>query len=255
MADRARVARVARVIGSYISPYVRKVLVCLDHKGIAYEIDPIVPFFGDERFSELSPLRRVPVWIDDRVTLADSSVICQYLEDRHPEPRFYPRDVADRARARWLEEFADTRLGDLLIWRLFNQLAIRPRVFEEPPDEAVVKQALEVEIPGALDYLEGQLPGGGFCFGELSIADVSIACFFRTASFARFRLDAGRWPRTAAFVDRVLALPSFQRLATLEDAMLRTRIPQQREMLRGLGAPIAAETLAAAAPRRGIMPI
>ena len=55
------------IIGSYISPYVRKVLVCLHLKGIAYEIDPIVPFFGDERFSRLSPLRRIPV-LDRRAT-------------------------------------------------------------------------------------------------------------------------------------------------------------------------------------------
>ncbi|TMA53841.1 MAG: glutathione S-transferase family protein, partial [Deltaproteobacteria bacterium] len=42
-----------RIIGSYLSPYVRKVLVCLHAKGIPYEIDPIVPFMGDDRFSEL----------------------------------------------------------------------------------------------------------------------------------------------------------------------------------------------------------
>src|SRR6476646_3328078 len=95
-----------RIIGSYLSPYVRKVIVCLTVKGIAYEIDPIVPFFGDDRFARLSPLRRIPVLIDDEVTLSDSSVICQYLEDRWPEPALYPADIAARARARWLEEFA-----------------------------------------------------------------------------------------------------------------------------------------------------
>jgi len=105
------------------------VLVCLHLKGIAYEIDPIVPFLGDDRFSALSPLRRIPVLIDDRVTLTDSSVICQYLEDRWPEPAIFPRDVTDRARARWLEEFADTRMGDVFIWRLFNQVVIRPFVW------------------------------------------------------------------------------------------------------------------------------
>ena len=61
-----------RVIGSYLSPYVRKVLAVLELKGLRYEIDPIVPFMGDDRFTALSPLRRVPVLIDDRVTLADS---------------------------------------------------------------------------------------------------------------------------------------------------------------------------------------
>ena len=54
-----------KIIGSYLSPYVRKVLVFLHAKGIPYQIDPIVPFFGDERFTALSPLRRIPVLIDD----------------------------------------------------------------------------------------------------------------------------------------------------------------------------------------------
>ena len=32
-----------RIVGSYLSPYVRKILVALDLKRVAYEIDPIVP--------------------------------------------------------------------------------------------------------------------------------------------------------------------------------------------------------------------
>jgi glutathione S-transferase len=244
-----------QIIGSPISPYVRKVLVCLEHKQLDYEIDPIVPFFGDDRFSKLSPLRRIPVLIDARVALADSSVICQYLEDLHPEPAFYPRDVADRARARWLEEFADSRMGDVFIWRLFNQVAIKPRVWNEPTDQAVVKQALEVEIPSVLDYLEEQLPEEGFFFGELSIADVSIACFFRNAAFARFQPDAARWPRTAAFVARTLALPSFAKLAKIEDLMLRTPIAQQGEALKNAGVALMKDSYRTPTPRRGVMSI
>src|SRR5512134_1574044 len=159
-----------KIVGSYLSPYVRKVLVCLEAKGLAYEIDPIVPFLGDDRFSKLSPLRRIPVLIDGDLALSDSSVICQYLEDRHPEPALYPADVADRARARWLEEFADTRLGDVFIWRLFNQVTIRPVVWGEPTDEAVVAKALAEDIPQVLDYLESLAPAEGFFFGALSIA-------------------------------------------------------------------------------------
>jgi glutathione S-transferase len=34
------------VIGSYVSPYVRKVLACMNLKGLDYEFDPITPFFG-----------------------------------------------------------------------------------------------------------------------------------------------------------------------------------------------------------------
>jgi glutathione S-transferase len=244
-----------QIVGSYISPYVRKVLVALHLKGIDYRIDPIVPFFGDERFSRLSPVRRIPVLIDDRVTLADSSVICQYLEDRYPAPMLYPRDVADRAQARWLEEYADTRMGEVLIWRLFNQLVINRFVWGEKTDQAIVDRAIDEEIPGILDYLESTVPSDGFLFGEVSIADISLAAFFRNAAFARYSVDATRWPNTAAFVTRVLDLEAFTRLRPFEELSTRTPIDRHRDALREAGAPISPETYGTTKPRRGILQI
>ncbi len=244
-----------QIVGSYLSPYVRKVLVVLDLKRIPYEIDPIIPFMGDERFSKVSPIRRIPVLIDDRVTLADSSVICQYLEDRHPEPALYPADVADRARARWLEEFADSRMGEVFIWRLFNEVAIKPFVWGETTNSEVVERTLTVDIPAVLDYLESQVPSDGFVFGAVSIADLSIASFFRNAALARFTVDAARWPKTAAFVARVLALDPFAKLKPFEERTARTPIPKQRAALAEMGAPISSESYGTAVPRRGVMSI
>ena len=249
MADRVQ------IIGSYLSPYVRKVLVVLDLKGIPYESDPIVPFYGDERFSQISPVRRIPVLIDSQATLTDSSVICQYLEDLCPEPALYPANIVDRARARWLEEYADSRMGEVFIWRLFNQVAIKPNVWGEQTDNAIVAKTLSEEIPQILDYLETQLPAEGFIFGKVSIADISIACFFRNAAFARFKPDASRWPRTAALVERTLNLPSFQKLKPIEERMLRTPIAQHRAALTELGIPITQSTYGTAEPRRGLMRI
>ena len=242
-----------RIIGSYLSPYVRKVLACLDLKGLAYEIDPIVPYMGDDRFTALSPLRRVPVLIDDRVTLADSSVICQYLEDRYPEPALYPLDVADRARARWLEEFADSRMGDVFIWGLFNHAVIAPAVWGTPRDLAVIDRIVSEEIPPVLDYLESQVPAEEFLFGALCIADLSIAVFLRNAAFALYQVDPGRWPATARFVDRVLAQDCLAKLQPFEALMLRTPILQQRAALAAAGAPVCAETVGGSPPRRGVM--
>jgi len=244
-----------RIIGTYISPYVRKVLVCLALKQVSYEIDPIVPFMGDARFSQLSPIRRIPVLLDDQVTLCDSSVICQYLEDRYPEPALYPRNIADRARARWLEEFADTRMGEVFIWRLFNQVAINPFVWGEPTDTAILEKTLQEDIPHVLDYLETQVPSASFCFGDVCIADISIAAFFRNAAFANFRVDETRWPKMAGFVDRVLALDAFAALKPFEDKSIRTPIPQHRAALTKLGAPLMSETYGTTTPRRGLMRI
>lgn len=245
-----------RVVGSYLSPYARKVLVCLDLKGLAYEIDPIVPFYGDDAFAKASPVRRIPVLFDGEVTLADSTVICEYLEDRYPQPALLPRDPADRARARWLEEFADTRMGEVFIWHLFNQLVIRRFVWGEAKDEAVLAKAREEEIPQVLGYLEGEVPASGYLFGEaIGLADVAVAAFFRNALFVKHPVDASRWPRTSAYVARVLDHPSFVKLRPFEELLLRTPIAEHRAALKAAGAPVSEETFGTATPRRGLLAI
>ena len=198
-----------RVIGSYLSPYVRKVLVVLDLKGIPYEIDPIIPYFGDERFSQLSPIRAIPVFIDDKVSLCDSSVICQYLEDRYPTPALYPADIADRARARWLEEYADTRMGEVIIWRLFNQVAIGPGVWGEMTDPAVLDRTLNKDLPHVLYYVESQLPADGFFFGTLSIADISIWPWI--SRFEWQTIDLKDYPNVLRWYREIAARPAVPR--------------------------------------------
>jgi len=241
------------IIGNYLSPYVRKVLVCLELKGIPYRIDPIAPFVGNEDFSRLSPLRRIPVLIDGELVLNDSTVICEYLQDRFPEISLYPSDPVQRARARWLEEYADSYLGDVIVWRMFFQKGVRRFLFNEGTDEDVVRKAREEELPVGLDYLEAHLPEDGWLFGELSIADISIAAFFRNAAFVRYQVDAARWPRMAAFLTRAWALPAFRTLAAYEDGMLRTPLPEQRDLLAAMGAPLTETTCGNASPRYGLM--
>lgn len=241
------------IIGSYLSPYVRKVLVALHLKGIAYEIDPITPFMGDERFSKLSPLRRIPVLQDGDLVLADSSVICEYLEDRQPKPALYPRDIASRARARWFEEYGDSRMGDVFIWQYWYPLVVNRFVFGVAPDKAAVEKTVEVEIPEVLGYLERELPATGFLFGEPSVADITIAAVSRNLELARYRIDSTRWPKTAAFVTRALALLEFARLRPFEEVMLRTPPAQQRTALAALGAPLTRDSVGNAPPRPGIM--
>jgi glutathione S-transferase len=243
------------IIGSYLSPYVRKVLVALELKGVAYEVDPIVPFFGDHRFAQISPLRRIPVLIDDEVTLCDSSVICQYLDEKYPSPPLYPTARFARAKARWLEEYADSRLGDVFIWRLYNEIVISRFVWGKPTSKEVVERTRNVELPEVLDHLEPQLPAAGYFYEALSIADISIASFFRNLDFARIEIDAERWPRTVAYVERIHKTPPFQVLRFFEDLCMKTPIAQHREALREAGAPISVESYGTSAPRPGPMTI
>jgi len=242
-----------RIIGSFVSPYVRKVLACVNLKGLDYEVDPITPFYGNDEFERLSPLRRIPVLVDGDFSISDSSVICAYLDEAYPGHALYPPDPKARARARWFEEFADSRLGDLFIWGLFYQKVVRPIVWGEPGDQARIDKSLNEGIPAALDYLEEELPSQGFLFGEIGVADISIASFFRNGAYAGFETDAERWPTTAAFVERTLAHPCIAKLLPFEDVQRSAEIRSRRQALLDAGAPLTSETLGEREPRRGMM--
>lgn len=95
-----------------LSSYAQKVKIMLREKGVAF--DPVVPdSFGtarrDDVFSQVSPRHEVPVLVVNGVSVFDSSIICEYLEDRWPEPALLPHDPAGRARARMIEDVCDTQ--------------------------------------------------------------------------------------------------------------------------------------------------
>ena len=242
-----------KIIGSFVSPYVRKVLACLELKGVDYEVDPITPFFGNDEFTALSPLRRIPVLIDGDVVLSDSSVIAAYIDELHPEPPLLPAAPADRARARWFEEYADTRLGDVFIWGLFYPKFVAPMVWGEPVDDARVERTLSHDAPRELDYLERELPTEGYIAGPFGLADIAVASFFRNAFYVGFAIEAARWPRTATYIDRVLAHPVFEKLRRYEEIQLGTSIAGRRQALIDAGARLTEESLSERVPRKGIM--
>jgi glutathione S-transferase len=243
----------ATIIGGPASPYVRKVLAALHWKGIAYAIDPIVPFYGNDEFGRLSPLRRIPVYCDDQVTLCDSSVILQYLEDRWPQNSLYPQDVGQRARARWLEEYADTRVGDVFIWKLFYDAVVGPGVFGAERHPELRAAVLAQDLPEVMNYLESQMRENAFLCGSLSVADLALAPHFRNLAWARVEPDWSRWPNTGAWLERVNAATSLGELATVGLQLMKVPPPRHRDKLIELGFEVTAQSVGTETPRRGIM--
>src|SRR5438552_5052396 len=97
------------------SPYARKVRIALYEKGVAFE--RVRALHGDcnrTDFLHVNPRAEVPALIDGDIRLYDSTVICEYLEDRYPAPPIYPREPAARAQCRLLEGLADTQLDAAL---------------------------------------------------------------------------------------------------------------------------------------------
>jgi glutathione S-transferase len=194
------------------------------------------------------------VLIDGDVTLSDSTVICEYLEEAYPERALLPAGVKDRARSRWLEEYADTRLGDVFIWGLFYPKFVHPMIWGEPGDQQRIERTLAQDVPRELDYLERHLPTSGFLFGaDIGLADISIATFFRNAAYISVHIDPHRWPRTAAYIERALAQPCFAATLPFEQAQLGTDPKGRRQALLAAGAPLTQQSVGTREPRPGVM--
>lgn len=240
------------VIGNPVSPYVRKVLAACAVKGIAVQIDPVTPFYTDDAFRQLSPLRRIPVWIDGEVVLNDSTVISEYLDETRDGPALFPSDPLARAHARWLEEYADSRLGDLLVWKLFFRLGLQPRVFKVEVDREELAKT-QSELPETFDYLESQLPQTGFLFGDQPMAaDFAIAAPFVNAEIVGVTPDATRWPVLTGWLQRMEGTV----LGPLNGAarsLVRTRVAEQRSRLVELGLTPASRDHSTPTPSRGPM--
>jgi glutathione S-transferase len=197
------------VFGVNASPFVRKVRVALAEKNIAYDLAPVFPGDNDADFRKMSPLGKIPAFKDGERTLADSSVICAYLERVHPTPALYPQDPYDFARALWFEEYGDSALIQATGPKVFFEKIVAPMFFKRPTNQEIVDKAVKEEVPPICDYLESQLTGDFFVGNRFSIADIGIASPFANYQHAGYGVDAARWPKLAAFVKRVLGRPSF----------------------------------------------
>jgi glutathione S-transferase len=209
------------VYGVPASPFVRKVLVALTEKGIAYDREDVIPVNVSAEYKKISPLGKIPAFRDGDVTLADSSVIIAYLEKTKAEPALYPSDPRDYARALWFEEYGDGGLAPIVGPKIFFEKVVGPRLFKRPTDEAVVRQAINEDLPPMYDYLESQLGSGDWLVGgRFSIADIGITTQLVQPRLSGFPLDASRWPKLSAYLERALQRPSFKDAVAKATAML-----------------------------------
>jgi glutathione S-transferase len=206
-----------KLYGAGASPFVRKVMAVLAIKQLPYEHIPSMPFSGDKELAEVSPLSKIPALIDGELNIADSKVISRYLESAYPEVPVYPTDLQNRARADWFEEYGGTALAESAAGIFFHRF-MRPNVMKQPVDEKAVDKIISKNLPPMLDYLETQVPAEGFIFGDLTVADLALASPFINAGYAQYTIDAGKWPKLSALVERVKAHSAMAPLLEAEAA-------------------------------------
>ncbi|WP_252275553.1 glutathione S-transferase family protein [Pseudomonas subflava] len=201
------------VYGAPLSPFVRKLRLCLLEKGLDYQLEIVTPFDQPEWYRELNPLGRIPAFRDGDVTLADSSVICQYLEECYPErPALFGENAVDKARIRWLEKYGDYELATLCTFAVFRNRLLKP-MLGQACDEDAVQTALKAKLPGHFDYLEQSLGEAEFFVGDtLTQADLAIYSQLQNMEHGGETLDEQRWPALAAHYRRIQARDSVQSL-------------------------------------------
>jgi len=197
--------------GAPLSPFVRKLRLFLAEKGLEYQLEIITPFGQPEWYRELSPLGRIPALKDGDFALADSSVICHYLEEKHPELEpLYGSTPEQRARINWLEKYADYELAPRTTFAVFRNRVLKPTM-QQPCDEAAVQSALHDKLPAHFDYLEKTLGSADyFVDNRLSMADLAISCQLINLEHGGEHVNSQHWPQLAALLERIKVRPSVQ---------------------------------------------
>ena len=244
-----------KIIGSFVSPYVRKVLVCLELKGLDYEVDPITPFFGNDEFERLSPLRRIPVMIDGDLVLTDSTVICEYLDETYPEPPLLP-EGAEGARPRPLARGIRRHPA----WRRVHLGAVLPEIRQPARLGRAGRRGADRTVADDGNSRGARLSGGRIAGQRLSVRRRSASPTFpspassATPNMPASRSTPQRWPQNArGFVAHVLAHPAFESSIRLEQIQLSASIAGRRQALLDAGARLTAESYGEKEPRRGVM--
>jgi glutathione S-transferase len=205
-----------KIYGVPLSVHTRKVIVTAIEKKLQYENIPVIPFDPPAGWDKLSPTGKIPALVDGDVTLADSSVICTYLERTHPTNPLYPRETKDYVQALWFEEYADGTLFPQIVHGLFFQKIIRPNILKQSTDTDAMDAILLNAMPKIFGYLEDSIRGDYLAGNQFSVADIALTSNLINYHYLGFTVDAARYPKLAAYFSKQLRRPSFVTALTAE---------------------------------------
>lgn len=156
-------------------------------------------------FKRLNPQGLLPALETKNGVLTHSLAICEYLDEKHPDPPILPADPILRAKVRAVAQViaCDTHpVQNLKVLTRLRQLGMT--------EEQVTDWARNVIDEGlaACDVLIAEYEGP-YCFGEdATLADVCLVPQLFNAR--RFGVDL-RWPRLLDVERRCLTLPAFDK--------------------------------------------
>jgi len=193
--------------GTLRSTNASKTKVVLEEKRLPYRVERVRP--GDvwkkvPAVLAKHPLGKVPYIDDGDITLYDSTVINEYLNDRYPEPALLPADPAARGRARALENYADegilTRFLPLIWMPWWSP--------EEQRDQAAMEKGRQGLREQVLPFVERELAGREYLADAFGLADVPMMALAMVLQVDGMSTD--QFPRVSAYLERLRERPSYR---------------------------------------------
>lgn len=200
-----------------LSLFSKKVEIALSEKGLPFE-RILVPFSQQTGYApkhpdvlDANPKGQVPVLRDGAVTVYDSTVIIEYLEDAYPDPPLFPREPGARAQCRLFDVFADEVML-VPLRMLMHRTGPRPADHSRWLEWEEKARTAEHTLAAQFLQLESWLDNGRYFCGDFSIADIAI---FMAVFYAQ-RLGGpglGNTPRLLAWYRTLKARPAFALVA------------------------------------------
>lgn len=207
--ERMQEGQVMKLIGRYLSPFVRRAAVTAQHYGLVYENVPLSTVDDRPAIKAFNPIVRVPVLeLADGMRIIDSSVIIDYFDQQvTPERRLVPQSGTERSRILSLTAIALGSAEKIIL--SFYERNRRPAEFIYQPwvdscDEQAFAGFAHLESVLAGDWLAGER----FSHADIAAA-VSISALRRLDMKGAERVST-RLPRLSALTDRCEAMPAFR---------------------------------------------
>ncbi|MGE0563663.1 MAG: glutathione S-transferase family protein [Pseudolabrys sp.] len=223
------------IYGVPFSIHTRKVIVTALHKQLKFTVEPVIPFNPPAGWDDLSPTGKIPVLSDGYMSIADSTVICMFLDRANAERPVYPSDTGDFIKALWLEEYCDGTLFANVLHKLLFQKFVRPKILGEQPDPTAVAEIIDKAVPETFGYLEKNLTNDYLVGDRLSIADIALVSNLLNFYYIGHTIDRTRYPRLAAYFARRLDEPAFAEAIAAEKPVVE-QVGLSREFLGKLAA-------------------
>lgn len=123
-----------KLCGFHVSNYHNKVRLALLEKGVAFEEDSNCRPSQKDEWLARSPVGKVPIIEMGGDSLAESQVICEYIEDAFPGTPLYPKDAMAKAKARELITVIELHM-ELVARRLYSGVFFGGQTSDETKKE------------------------------------------------------------------------------------------------------------------------